>query len=240
MLNITNLSTGYGGMIVLNRVTINVKPKEIVAIVGANGAGKTTLLRTIAGLLRPTEGEVTYEGSHLEKLSPPKIVELGISLVKEGGEGIFTHMSVLDNLYVASHLSRSREKRKELLSLVFELFPRVKERSAQKAGTLSGGERRMLKIAMGLLSRPNVLMLDEPSQGLAPVIVAEVYQKIVEIHKTQGSSILLVEQNLYQALSIADRAYVLENGRVVLEDDAKKMLEMPDIREKYLGIAKAG
>lgn len=223
-------------MTVLRNVSVDVDAGEIVAIVGANGAGKTTLLRTIAGLTRPTEGEITYEDRRLDRLSPPRIVGLGISLVKEGGEGIFTNMTVLDNLYVASHLGRSKGRRQELFGLVFELFPRIKERSGQKAGTLSGGERRMLKIAMGLLSSPSILMLDEPSQGLAPVIVAEVYQKIVEMHKMQKNAILLVEQNLYQALGIADRAYVLENGRIVLAGDAKKILEMPDIREKYLGI----
>lgn len=236
MLNVANLSSGYGGMTVLRNITIDVNAGEIVAIVGANGAGKTTLLKTIAGVLRPTDGEITYEGKLLNKLPPPKIVELGISLVKEGGEGIFTNMTVLDNLYVASHLGRSKSRRQELFGIVFALFPRIKERSSQKAGTLSGGERRMLKIAMGLLSSPSILMLDEPSQGLAPVIVAEVYQKIVEIHKMQKNAILLVEQNLYQALDIADRAYVLENGKVVLTGDAKKILDMPDVQEKYLGI----
>ena len=236
MLSVANLSAGYGVMTVLRNIDINVNAGEIVAIVGANGAGKTTLLKTIAGVIHPTDGEITYEGKRLDRLPPPKIVGLGISLVKEGVEGIFTNMTVLATLYVASHWGRSRARREELVGVVFELFPRIKERSSQKAGTLSGGERRMLKIAMGLLSSPSILMLDEPSQGLAPVIVAEVYQKIVEIHKMQKNAILLVEQNLYQALGIADRAYVLENGRIVLTDDAKKILEMPDVQEKYLGI----
>jgi len=239
MLNIKNLDAGYGGTRVLRGVSISVEDAEIVGIIGANGAGKTTLLKTLAGLLKPTSGELTYNNVNLNKLSPYELVELGISLVTEGGGGIFTNMSVIDNLYVASYSGRSRKQREELFKMVFELFPRIKERINQKAGTLSGGERKMLKIAMGLLTRPNLLMLDEPSQGLAPMLTAEVYEKIVEIHSRYNLGILLVEQNLYQSLDVAKRAYVLENGRIVLEGSSKTLLETPSVREKYLGIEQA-
>jgi branched-chain amino acid transport system ATP-binding protein len=233
MLDIQKVDALYGDIQALWNVSLQVTEGELVALVGPNGAGKTTTLRVITGLLKPASGSVIFAGQDLKKEQPHKIVEQGISLVPEGGR-VFTRMSVMENLDLGSFTPKARKDRANTLKKVFEIFPRLAERKNQRAGTLSGGERQMLAIGRALLARPRLLMLDEPSLGLAPLIVAEVFRLIATL-KEQGSTILLVEQNARKALAVADTAYVLEGGRITRSGPAATLRDDPGIVAAYLG-----
>jgi len=216
----------------LKGVSLQVRAGEITTIIGANGAGKSTLLRTISGLLRPTRGAILYQGTELTRMPPHQIVRMGIIHVPEGRR-IFTEMTVYENLLLGAYTHRDRNLHHHL-EQVFAIFPRLKERLNQRAGTLSGGEQQMLAIGRALMAKPRLLMLDEPSLGLAPFLVRDIFRIISEINAT-GVPILLVEQNAHMALEIAHRGYVLETGRVVLYDDAQSLLKNPAVRNAYLG-----
>jgi branched-chain amino acid transport system ATP-binding protein len=230
-LEIKNLSAGYGPIQVLQGLNLRVEPGELISVIGPNGAGKSTLLRTISGLIRPTSGSIAFDGKQLEKMPADQIVRQGLIHVPEGRR-IFSRLSVLENLEMGAYTRRDAIAKD--LDEVFGLFPRLAERRVQKAGTLSGGEQQMLAIGRALLSRPKLLVLDEPSMGLAPLIVRSIFEIIRKI-RSQGVMVLLVEQNALQALSLADRGYVLENGRIVLEGSAKDLLASEAVRRSYLG-----
>lgn len=233
MLKIENLVVSYGEIEALHGVNIEIREGEIVAIIGSNGAGKSTLLNTISGLLRPKSGTILYNNNPLEKIRPDHIVGMGICQVPEGRR-IFATMSVRENLEMGAQLEQNQKTFDKNLDLVYQLFPRLKERVKQEAGTLSGGEQQMLAIGRAMMGNPKLLLLDEPSLGLAPVLIEDVYRVIVEIQKS-GTPILLVEQNAYQALKVADRGYVIETGNIVLEDAADRLLVNPEVRAAYLG-----
>ncbi len=232
MLRIGNLSVKYGSIQVLRRVSLHVAPGEIMALIGANGAGKSTLLRSVSGLLSPSEGEIHFMEMDLLKMSPEKITALGLVQVPEARQ-LFPNMSVLENLELGGYLYGRRHIREHSL-LMFELFPILSQRKRQKAGALSGGEQQMLSIARALMAKPKLLILDEPSLGLAPLLVEEIYQTIETLHR-QGMTILLVEQNAMGALNIAQRAYVLETGRVILSGTADELIDHDDVQRAYLG-----
>lgn len=232
MLEVQGLNTFYGKIQVLWDVSLRVQDGEIVAIVGSNGAGKTTLLNSILGLVRPTSGSVTFLGRRIDGLPSHAIAEQGISIVPEGGR-VFPDMNVRENLEMGAY--HAWERRGEALEYVYQLFPRLKERERQLARTLSGGERQMLAIARALMSRPRLCLFDEPSYGLAPLMVKEIFE-IVQKIREQGVTVLLVEQNVRRALEIADRAYVLENGRICMEGECEELLESDHIRRAYLGM----
>ncbi len=234
LLKVKGLEASYGELKVLWGIDLEVDKGEIVAVVGPNGAGKTTLLRTIVGLLREDKGDIIFEGKRINDLPAYERVRRGISLVPEGGE-LFPYMTVQENLDIGAYLPEARKKYEENLEFVFTLFPRLKERRNQLAGTLSGGERQMLAIARALMSSPKLLMFDEPSLGLAPNLAVNVLKTIKELNK-EGYTILLVEQNVKLALEISSRGYVIENGRIVLSDESKKLLGNPHVRKAYLGI----
>lgn len=234
MLSVDGINAGYGEMQVLWDVSLEVRKGEIVTLVGSNGAGKTTTLRVISGILMPTEGKVVFEGNDITYLDPHKRVEMGIAHVPEG-RGLFPRMTVYENLMAAAYVKRARERFRESLETVYQLFPILKERRSQLAGSLSGGEQQMLAIARALILRPKLLMLDEPSLGLAPKIVVMILELIGRL-RDEGYTILLVEQNVRQALQIADRAYVIETGRIVKHGNAKELLEDPEVKRAYLGI----
>ncbi len=234
LLKISGLEASYGELKVLWGIDLEVGKGEVVAVVGPNGAGKTTLLRTIVGLLREDKGDIIFEGERINELPAYERVRKGISLVPEGGE-LFPYMTVQENLDIGAYLPEARKKYHENLEFVFTLFPRLKERRNQLAGTLSGGERQMLAIARALMSSPKLLMFDEPSLGLAPNLAVNVLKTIRELNK-EGYTILLVEQNVKLALEISNRGYVIENGRIVLSDESKKLLGNPHVRKAYLGI----
>lgn len=233
MLVIKDLFVCYGAIEALHGISIHIDQGEIVAMIGSNGAGKSTLLRTISGLKHPSKGTVIYDDFILDKVSPNKIVELGICQVPEGRR-VFSSMTVRENLEIGAYLPRNLASSKDNIQKVFSLFPRLEERQKQEAGTLSGGEQQMLAIGRAMMGNPKLLLLDEPSLGLAPVVVDEVYQAISEIKKA-GTPILLVEQNAYQALNIADRGYVIETGNITFEDSSKALLDNPAIKQAYLG-----
>ncbi|MBI3252854.1 MAG: ABC transporter ATP-binding protein [Candidatus Omnitrophica bacterium] len=233
MLKLRHVYTRYGKVECLKGVSFAVKEGEIVAILGANGAGKTTILKTISGLIRPTAGEILFRDKSISSASPEAIVRMGVAHVPEGRK-IFQRLNVLENLELGAFVrGDSSETRKDMEAL-FEIFPVLKKRLKQKAGTLSGGEQQMLAIARGLMSRPSVLLLDEPSLGLAPILVSAIYKMIETVH-AQGKTIVLVEQNARMALKIAARAYVLEIGEIVLEGNAREIGESPAIQSAYLG-----
>ena len=234
MLKVDEINVQYGDVQVLHGVTLEVREAEIITIVGANGAGKTTSLKTIAGILRPTSGEIHFLGERIDHLYPHQIVEKGLVRIPEGRK-IFPSLSVLENLELGSYLPRPKAKRSESLENVFSLFSVLKERSQQLAGTLSGGEQQMLAIGRGLMSLPRLLMLDEPSLGLAPVLVREIFSTIRDINQ-HGTTILLVEQNVFNALDMAHEGYVLENGRIVLKGKSQDLLGDEHIKEAYLGV----
>ena len=234
MLVVEKISVFYGLAQALWDVSFNVKEKEVVSIVGSNGAGKTTTLKTVAGLLRPKMGSIRLDGEDLTKTPPHRIVEKGIALVPEG-RGLFPVMTVLENLELGAYTKEARGKVKDSLERVFNLFPVLKERKKQLAGTLSGGEQQMLAIARGLMSCPKLLMLDEPSLGLAPFLVKKTFETIKEINE-EGVTVLLVEQNIHHALNMSDRGYVLENGRVVMEGTGEELLNSPHVKKAYLSI----
>jgi len=234
MLRVEKINASYGEFQALHEVSLEVKSRETAIVVGPNGAGKTTLLRVISGLLKPTSGVIYFDGHRIDDKEPHEIVELGIALVPEGGR-LFPHLTVYDNLKIGSFTKRARGRFKKALEEIFELFPILKERRNQLAGSLSGGERQMLAIARSLMSQPKLVMLDELSLGLAPKIVSRVFEFIKEI-KSQGYSILMVEQNAKKALELADHAYLLESGRLEFQGGKEDFLKNPYIKKAYLGI----
>ncbi len=236
MLRIRNLDVAYGSVTVLRRVSLHVRPGEIVAIIGANGAGKTTLLKAVTGLVRPRGGEIALAGRDVLRLSTEETVALGCSLVPEGRQ-VFASLSVLENLLLGAHVQYRRGRRQEVeadLERVYRLFPVLAERRRQLAGLLSGGEQQMLATGRALLARPSLLMLDEPSMGLAPLVAKGIFEVVARI-AAEGSTVLLVEQNARSALRIAHRGYVLETGRVVLEGPSEDLLANRDVQRAYLG-----
>jgi branched-chain amino acid transport system ATP-binding protein len=233
MLSIEVIDVFYNELQALWGVSMAVNEGEIVALVGPNGAGKTTTLRIISGLLKPASGDIRFLNHSLGKEPPHKIVELGISQVPESGK-IFTGMSVFENLELGAFVPKARKEKNQSLEWVFGIFPRLAERRNQQAGTLSGGERQMLAIGRALMSRPKLLMLDEPSFGLAPILVENMFEMIAKINQ-QGVTILLVEQNVQAALELAHRAYLLENGRIVGQGNGKELLSFESVRSSYLG-----
>ena len=234
MLEVKKINTFYGKVQVLWDVSLKVVKKEIVAFIGANGAGKTTLINTISGLLRPASGTIKFHGKSIGGLAPHSIVERGICHIPEGRR-LFPDMSVRENLEMGAYLTRAWRQKEETLEHVYELFPILKERGGQLARTLSGGEQQMLAMGRGLMSRPKLCIVDEPSNGLAPLMVKEIFEIMQGLRK-QGIAILLIEQNVRQTLEIADRAYVLENGRVILSGEGKKLLKKELIKKAYLGL----
>lgn len=233
MLEVENINVFYGAIHALKGISFHIEQGEIVTLIGGNGAGKSTSLNTISGLLRPRGGDVRYQGQSLIEVPPQNIVRLGVIQVPEGRR-IFPKLSVQENLEMGAYIYNDKEKIKEDMEAVMKRFPRLRERRKQFGGTLSGGEQQMLAIARALMSRPALLLLDEPSMGLSPILVEQIFEIIREIN-TQGTTILLVEQNAQMALSIADRGYVLETGRITIEGDAQELLENPQVIEAYLG-----
>jgi branched-chain amino acid transport system ATP-binding protein len=234
MLKVRDLSVFYGDAQALDRVSLEVGTNQIVALVGANGAGKTSLIRTLAGILKPRSGSIVFDGREIAGLDSHVVCDLGMGQVAEGRQ-IFPSLSVLDNLQIGGLLPHARAKAGETLERVLSMFPRLKERTGQAAGTLSGGEQQMLAIARCLMGAPRLIMFDEPSLGLAPALVGEVLETIRTLH-AQGMTVLLVEQNVAASLRLADRAYVLENGSIVLEGSGAELLDDPRVREAYLGL----
>jgi branched-chain amino acid transport system ATP-binding protein len=232
LLSVSNLEVAYGNIPALRGIDLDVNKGEIVTLIGANGAGKTTTLRTISGLLKPKVGEVTYDGRNITGIKPHMITAMGVSHVPEG-RGIFANLTVNDNLELGAYLRKDKIKQSEY-ERIFTLFPVLKERIKQSAGTLSGGEQQMLAISRALMSKPQVLLLDEPSLGLAPQMVQTIFRVIKEIN-AEGTTILLVEQNAHMALVTAHRGYVMETGRIVLTDDTKALLSSDRIKKAYLG-----
>ena len=224
----------YGDVRVIEDVSLRVEGNQIVSVLGANGAGKTTLLRAISGFLHPVSGEITFLNIPITQLECNQIVHLGLVRVPEGRK-IFPSMTVLENLELGSYHSKAKAMRKESLVNVYDLFPILRERENQVAGTLSGGEQQMLAIARGLMSVPGLLMLDEPSLGLSPILVNSIFDIIKQINH-QGTTVLLVEQNIYHSLLLSDKGYVMENGKIVLEGEGKELLESEYVRKAYLGI----
>ena len=233
MLTVNDINVFYGAIHAIKGVSLEVNEGEIVTLIGANGAGKSTILRTISGLLKPKTGSIQFEGQEIAGMPAHEIVKTGISQVPEGRR-IFAEMSVLENLELGAFTRKDKDGIKADMELVFERFPRLKERIGQLAGTLSGGEQQMLAMGRALMSRPRLLLLDEPSMGLAPLLIKEIFAIIQDINKT-GTTVLLVEQNAKMALSIAHRAYVLETGRITLSGDAKELAASDEVRKAYLG-----
>jgi branched-chain amino acid transport system ATP-binding protein len=234
MLKVSGIDVFYGDLQVLWDVSFEVRDKEILVLVGANGAGKSTTLKTISGLLKPRKGTIEFDGVRLDELSPDKVIGQGVVHVPEARR-LFREMSVEENLIMGSLFPGAKKKRAQTLEWVYELFPRMKERRKQAAGTLSGGEQQMAAIGRGLMALPKVLMFDEPSLGLSPILVQEVFQIAKRINR-EGVTVMLVEQNVRQTLAMCDRAYVLENGRVVLEGTGKDLMNDAHVKEAYLGI----
>jgi branched-chain amino acid transport system ATP-binding protein len=233
ILEVNDLHVFYGAIHALQGISFHVDEGEIVTLIGANGAGKSTTLKTISGLLRPRQGSILFQGKELTKVSAPSIVGLGIAQVPEGRK-IFAPLTVRENLEMGAFSRSDGKEIESSMARVFDSFPRLKERLNQHGGTLSGGEQQMLAMGRGLMANPKLLLLDEPSMGLAPLLVEEIFRIIEEINK-QGTSILLVEQNAAMALSVASRAYVLETGTVALEGPAAELLENPQVKAAYLG-----
>ena len=234
LLELEQIRASYGAVRAVQGVSLTLRPGEAVTIVGANGAGKSTTLKAISGLVRPNGGSIRFEGQDLAGAPAYRVAELGIAHVPEGRR-VFPDLTVRENLNLGGYAPRAKPERQASLARVLDLFPRLKERVDQKAGTLSGGEQQMLAIGRGLMLMPKLIMLDEPSLGLAPIMVEAAYRGIAEIHR-QGVAILLVEQNLQLALSFADRGYVLESGRVVIEGTSGELLDNPQVKASYLGM----
>ncbi|MBO0441894.1 ABC transporter ATP-binding protein [Candidatus Enterococcus ikei] len=232
MLNVENLSVHYGVIQAVRDVSFNVEQGEIVSLIGANGAGKTTILRTISGLNRPSNGTITFEEQEIQKMMPQKIVAAGLCQVPEGRH-VFSGLTVQENLEMGAFLRKDKDLKQEY-DVIFERFPILKERKNQDASTLSGGEQQMLAMGRALMSKPKLLLLDEPSMGLAPIFIQEIFNIIEEINK-QGTTVLLIEQNAKMALSISDRGYVLETGEVVLNGRGKDLLDSEEVKKAYLG-----
>jgi branched-chain amino acid transport system ATP-binding protein len=234
VLKVSEIDAYYGDMQALRNVSIDVNQGEVVSVIGSNGAGKSTLLKTVSGMLRPRSGSISLNGNEISRAPTSKIVKNGISHVPEGRQ-IFPNMTVLENLEMGAQFPRTRKVQRETIEQVFAYFPRLKERLEQKAGTLSGGEQQMLAMGRGLMSLPSLMMLDEPSLGLAPVLVSTIFEIIEQINR-QGTAILLIEQNVFHSLKISDRGYVLENGEIALSGTGPELLENPHIRKTYLGL----
>ena len=234
MLEIKQLTVGYGAITALRGISLSVPAGKIVTLIGSNGAGKTTTLKSISGLLKPKSGEVIYNGQNIAGQPPHEIVKRGLSHVPEG-RMIFANLTVLENLQMGAFLVRDKKAVKRELEFVFATFPRLKEREVQIAGTLSGGEQQMLAIGRALMSQPKFLMLDEPSLGLAPLLVKTIFEKIVEINRERGLTILLVEQNANRALEISHFGYVLETGKITLQGDSASLRQNPQVKSAYLG-----
>jgi branched-chain amino acid transport system ATP-binding protein len=234
LLSVENLNVYYGAIHALQGISFHVEEGEVVTLIGANGAGKSTTLRTISGLLHPHTGSIRFKDEEITAASAERIVELGISQVPEGRK-IFSPLTVRENLMMGAYTRTDGQAIQKSLERVFRSFPRLKERLGQLGGTLSGGEQQMLATARGMMSGPSLLLLDEPSMGLSPILVEEIFKIITEINQ-QGTSILLVEQNALMALSVAHRAYVLETGRIVLSGGAREIVENPQVKEAYLGV----
>ena len=233
MLEINNLHVSYGAIKALNGISLTVNDGELVTLIGANGAGKTTTLHTISGLLKASSGSVTLDGHDLQKMHAHDIITLGMAQVPEGRH-VFAQMTVLENLYMGAYIMNDKNKIEENIQWVFDHFPRLKERSKQLAGTLSGGEQQMLATGRAIMTNPKIVLMDEPSMGLSPIFVNEIFD-IIQSVSASGTTVLLVEQNARKALSIADRAYVLETGNVVLEGKADELLHNDAIKKAYLG-----
>jgi branched-chain amino acid transport system ATP-binding protein len=233
MLQIKEIDVYYGAIHALKNLSLEVEEGTIVTLIGANGAGKTTTLKTISGLLRPKNGEILFKNNDIIKVNPEKIVGMGISQVPEGRR-VFSSMSVLENLEMGAYLRKDKKEIQKDMEDVFERFPRLRERSKQMAGTLSGGEQQMLAMGRALMARPELLLLDEPSMGLAPLLVKEIFEIIKDINK-KGTTILLVEQNANMALSIANKAYVIETGEIVLSGSAEQLMKSDEVKKAYLG-----
>jgi len=234
MLEVKDLTVNYGAISALHGISLQVKKGDIVTLIGGNGAGKTTTLKTISGLLRAQSGEVLYEARNISKLPAHKIVAAGISHVPEG-RMVFANLTIAENLKMGAYLQKNKTVIATELDYVFGIFPRLKEREKQIAGTLSGGEQQMLAIGRALMSKPKVLMLDEPSLGIAPILVKTIFEKIVEINRERGITILLVEQNANLALEISSYGYVLETGQMILQNDSKTLRADPKVKSAYLG-----
>ncbi len=234
LLEVNNIHTYYGNIHALKGISLHVDEGEIVSLIGGNGAGKTTTLRSISGLLQPREGEIIFEGQNLANFKAHELVSKGIAMVPEG-RGVFAKLSVKENLEMGAFHRNDKDGIAEDIEMAYNLFPRLRERMKQVAGTLSGGEQQMLATARALMSRPSLLLMDEPSMGLAPVLVETIFETIEEVNK-QGTTILLVEQNAHMALQIAHRGYVLQTGEIVLSDSAKKLQQDPTVQKAYLGI----
>ncbi len=234
MLEIKNLSVSYGAINALHGISLQVQPGSIVTLIGANGAGKTTTLRAISGLLKARGGEISYDGANITNLRPHKIVKRGISHVPEG-RMVFANLTVHENLAMGAYLQRDKAAIRRELDFVFAMFPRLKERETQIAGTLSGGEQQMLAIGRALMGRPKFLMMDEPSLGIAPLLVKTIFEKIVEINRERGITILPVEQNANLALEISHYGYVLETGKIILQDTSSVLRQNPQVKSAYLG-----
>jgi len=236
LIEINKINVFYGDLQVLWDISLQVKKGECVAILGSNGAGKTTLLCTILGLRPPTpkSGFIKFFDKQIDKLPPWEVIRLGVSLVPEGRR-VFRNMTVMENLLMGAHVQKTREKKKEMLEKIFQLFPKLKERKSQLAGTLSGGERQMLVIGRALMATPQLLMLDEPSLGLAPKLVLSIFKSIKDIHE-EGITVIIADQHVHNVLEIAERGYVLESGRIVLMGSSKELLENKEVKRKYLGL----
>jgi len=234
MLKVDGVSTHYGDIQVLWDASLGVSSKEMVTMVGSNGSGKTTTINTIAGMLHPTSGTIQFFGQPIHQLPPHRIVERGISMIPEGRK-LFPEMTIMENLELGAYFPNARKKIPETLQWVFGLFPRLEERKSQLAGTLSGGEQQMLTVGRGLMSIPQLLLIDEPSMGLAPILVTDLFRTIRKINH-EGVTVFLVEQNARLAMEISDRTYVLENGRIVREGKSHELLKDDNIRKAYLGL----
>jgi branched-chain amino acid transport system ATP-binding protein len=234
VLRVKGIEVFYGDLQALRNVSLAVDEKEIVTIVGSNGAGKSTTLMTLSGILHPREGEIHFQEKPIHHISPSRIVEMGIVQIPEGRQ-LFPTLTVIENLEMGAQFPRAKKVRKETIGWVLQLFPRLQERRSQLAGTLSGGEQQMLAIGRGLMSLPDLLMLDEPSLGLSPILVKTIFKIIKEINQ-QGTTILLVEQNVFHSLTLSHRGYVLENGSIVLSGSGQDLLKNQHIRQSYLGL----
>lgn len=234
MLEIKDLHVNYGAIKALKGINLKVKEKSIVTLIGANGAGKSTLLRTISSLIKPVSGSISFVNNDLVSLPANKVVELGISQSPEG-RMIFSNLTVKENLEMGAYTRKDKNNLKDDLEFIYTFFPRIKERLKQPGGTLSGGEQQMLAISRALMSKPKLLLLDEPSLGIAPILVKSIFEQIVALNKTTGLTILLVEQNANMALSIADYGYVMETGHIILEGEARSLAKNEEVRKAYLG-----
>lgn len=233
MLSVKNLQVHYGMIQAIKDVSFEVNEGEVIALIGANGAGKTTILHTVSGLLQPTKGSIVFEGQEITKIPAHKIVALGMAHVPEGRR-VFAQLTVLENLRLGAYTRKDKNEMDETLQMIYKRFPRLEERKNQIAGTLSGGEQQMLAMGRALMSHPKIILMDEPSMGLSPIFVEEVF-KIIRDISAEGTTVLLVEQNAKKALNIADRAYVLETGNIILSGDAKKLMNDESVKKAYLG-----